>query len=154
MILNYLTSKWWLALASFAAIFTPLYPLLWCIILVCSFDMVTAISRDVKNNKEKKGFFEKLWVVKSRKLRRTFTKTSLYLIIIMLLHACSHFLLGAAVALWISKAAIFSILSHELFSCGENLNAVTGSNIFSKIIKGSVKKVNEWLNKQIEDEKQ
>jgi len=141
-----------LALTGILTIFSPIYAILWLIILVCSVDLVTAIHKDWKKYREDRSFWRNLKVIKSRKLRRTFTKISYYLIIVMLLYAIPVVSLGAPIlAIWIARMAAFSILAHEMYSIGENVGVITGDNIFNKIIRNSVKKLNEWTNKKIED---
>ena len=141
-----------LSLTILLTIFAPIYTLLWLIVVVSSIDLIAAIHKDFIKHKEIKGFWKKIKLIKSRKLRRTFTKTSYYLIVVMLLYAIPFVCFDVPTfALWISKFAGFSILAHEMFSIGENINLITGNNIISKVIKKSFKRLSEWTNKKMED---
>ena len=143
-----------LTLIGLLTIFTPIYGLLFLVIIVTTTDMVTAIHRDWIKNKDLKGFWKKIRIVKSSKLRRTFTKTSYYLLTILLLYAIPLVCFDAEIiSLWVAKLATFSLVAHEMFSIGENIGLITGDNIISKVIRKSFKKLNEWTNKQIEDTK-
>ena len=60
--------------------FYPISLILYAIIFVSTLDMVTAIFRDIKKHGRKKGFWRKVKMIKSRKLRRTSIKINLYAI--------------------------------------------------------------------------
>ena len=150
LINNKILSNFILALIALSTIFTPIYSILWAVIIVSLIDLFTAIGKDFRlHRKDKVSIWKKLTIIKSRKLRRTTIKIILYLILVMLLHLIPYVCFGSG--LYIANIGGFMILANELHSIGENMNIITGDNIFSKIIKKSIKEMNEWLNKKIED---
>jgi uncharacterized membrane protein len=114
-------------------------------------DLITAILRDFKKS-EIKGFWKKFILVKSRKLRRSSTKCIFFWIIIGLLFAIVEVCLGfEGLGIWTAKIATLMLSVNELYSIAENMGIVTGNNIFVKIVKSTVMKLNEKVNLKIED---
>lgn len=138
------------ALSVIMTIFTPIYPLLWMIIIICVIDLIMAIWVDINKHGDRK-IWRKFRIIKSNKLRKTTTKIFLYLILTMLLYLIPLLCFGNS--LYIVNAGAFSIFVNELWSIGEKMGFITGSNIFVKIIRSSVKKMNEWLNNTIGQQK-
>jgi hypothetical protein len=142
-------------LMSIGVFLSPLYPLIILLFVICAVDLVTAIGRDWKNSKIK-NFWEKVVLVKSRKLRRSSTKVICYWIIVGLIFLIFKIcLIDSNLAIWLARVATFMLSINELYSIAENMKILTGKNIFVKIIRAVVKstvgKFNENLNLKIED---
>ena len=132
----------------------PLFGLLLLILIICYVDMFTAIAKAFKTSKIK-GFWNRLNVVKSRKIRRTTTKWILYWIVVGFLFAIIRLCLDSEVAaIWAAKIATMGLCINELYSIAENAGVITGDNIFVKIVRSTLSKVNEKFNTMIEDKKE
>ena len=130
----------------------PIWILLGLITAICSIDLITAMMKDFKDNKIV-GLWKKLKAVKSRKLRRSSIKTVFYWIIITLFYSIVKICITHdETAIWAARAATFFMSIHELYSIGENMSGVTSNNIFNKIIRGTVKKLNDKVNNMIESD--
>lgn len=133
----------------------PIWVLLVLIFVICLIDLLTALMKSWKDSKVV-GFWNKVRSVKSRKLRRTSIKIMFYWIIITLFYAIIKICVDAPdIAIWGARTATLIISIHEIYSVGENMSGVTSNNIFNKIIRGTIKKLNEKVNGLIEtdDEK-
>ncbi|MCK9417228.1 phage holin family protein [Candidatus Dojkabacteria bacterium] len=141
-------------LGFFVFIIQPIWVLLALIFMICVIDMITALMKDYKNNKIV-GFWKKIKEIKSRKMRRTSIKILFYWIIITLFYSIVKIcIVHDETAIWAARIATLLMSVHELYSIGENMSGVTSNNIFNKIIRGTVKKLNEKINNMIEcDEK-
>lgn len=137
--------------ALFIFIIQPIWVLLALVTIICLIDLVTAIMKDFKDNKVV-GFYKKCKAVTSRKLRRTSVKIAFYWIIITLFYSIVKICITHdETAIWAARIATLLMSIHELYSIGENMSGVTSNNIFNKIIRGTVKKLNEKVNNMIED---
>ena len=137
--------------ALFVFIVQPIWVLLALITVICLIDLITAIMKDFKDNKIV-GFYQKCKAVTSRKLRRSSIKIAFYWIIITLFYSIVKIcIVHDETAIWAARTVTLLMSIHELYSIGENMSGVTSNNIFNKIIRGTVKKLNEKVNNMIEN---
>lgn len=150
MILKILTNNIFLVLLSAViAFFAPIQGLIIAIVVLCLADAITAIMRDWKKNSDKYSGFKKLKIIKSRKLRRTVTKIVLYVLFICLLYllpvVCFHYHMYAAHVVVMLFGAV------EIKSIAENLDFLTGQDLFtsafSRVRKLFENKINEKIEK-------
>lgn len=127
-------------LAGLITFFSPIATILYVIIFASGLDLFTAIIRDFKKNNNIKGFFCKLRLIKSYKLRRTVIKIVLYTLFTMLIYAIEYVSFGQSV--YITNLIAFLLLFAEAASIAENIDICLGSSLFTTIVK-KVRKIME-----------
>lgn len=149
------------------ALIMPLKSLMIIIVVLCVFDLITGIIKDIKkrNNEEKlkeniicldnnlnwfQSFIKKMKMIQSRKLRRSIIKIFWYNIILILFYISINSLFGLGPALIIGKVVAASLYLVELRSICENLDKITNKNIFITIFGKVNKYVVESISKMIE----
>lgn len=129
---------------------TPILPLMYVVSALVIFDLITAILRSWKQNPQCMGFWKKLQVIKSNKLRKTAIKFFCYNMFIGIVFAVDMVLFGGT--LQFAKIAMALISLGELYSIAENLDIITGDNVFMRIFKAIKKPIVGWLDKIIGSE--
>lgn len=110
--------------------FAPILIFIYAIIFLTTIDLITAIIRDYKNKKERnKGEL----LLESRKLRKSVTKTFLYILFI----ASTYVLMEVTFShtFFIPNLVFGSLALVEVVSIGENMARITDNNIFIKITR-------------------
>lgn len=134
-------------LMSLIGFLTPILPLMYVVTILVIFDLITGILRSYKQHPECLGFWKKLQVIKSHKLRKTAIKFFCYNMFIGIVYAVDMVLFGGI--LQFAKISMALISLAELYSIAENLDIITGDNIFMKIFKAIRNPISGWLDKII-----
>ena len=137
LFLGFFSDNWYNFLTLIGTFFAPVYGLCISITSFIIIDYITGIAA-ARKRKEK---------IVSRKMMLSFHKLWASNLIVMLLYWMPSICFGTS--LYIPESAAFVILSAHIFSIGENCGILTGSNIFSKIVKNSLGKMVEYMNKKI-----
>jgi len=132
------------------AFFAPIYLLFNVITFLIGIDLLTGILKSIKTYDGPKGFWCKIRIIKSNKLRRSFVKWFLYVIFIMCVYALET-ALGLNFCLYLAQLAFAMLAFVELYSIGENMDVITGKkgifiSIISKIRKLTEDKVNNSIS--------
>lgn len=121
--------------------FSPLYILvIWMLMFVCA-DFITGIWCSKKNH----------ILISSEKLRRTISKTTLYSMVIVLLHAIDVQILPFS-GLELARVATSIICAIELYSILENAYKITDSRVFYILTQFTLKKIENVSGVNIKDQ--
>lgn len=131
-----LQNQWYVAASMLLTLFQPIYGLIIAISIFIVIDFITGICASYKRKEN----------IESRKMMKTFWKFFASITIVTLLYYLPMICFGTD--LYLAHTGAFILMSAQLFSIGENCGVLTGSNIFTKIIKGSIGKMVEYLNKK------
>ena len=132
MIANVLTSKLFQIILVIGAFFTPLYLQFILIGVLVGFDLLTGILSSIKKN-EVKGFFRKLWHIKSRGLFKSVMKLCLYWMFIGSVYLMEIAIFG--VSFYVVNAITGIMALTELKSIAENCSYIVGGNVFVDAFK-------------------
>jgi phage-related holin len=121
-----------ISIGGIVGFFSPLYVLvIWMLMFVCV-DLITGLWSSRKN-----GI---LWT--SDKLRKTVSKTTLYAMVIVLLHAIDVQILPFS-GLELARVATSIICSIELYSILENAYKITDCRVFYILTQFTLKKIED-----------
>lgn len=121
--------------------FSPLYVLvIWMLMFVCA-DLITGLWSAKKN--------KILWT--SDKLRKTVSKTTLYTMVIVLLHAIDVQILPFS-GLELARVATSIICAIELYSILENAYKITDCRVFYILTQFTLKKIENATGVNIKDQ--
>lgn len=152
IITNILTSKLFHLFVVIASFFAPLYLQFILIGVLVGFDLLTGILSYYKKN-EIKGFFKKIWHIKSRGLFKSIIKLCLYWMFIGSIYLMEIAIFGCS--FYIVNAITGIMALTELKSIAENCSYIVGGNVFIdafKILKD--KFVNKAVDVAHEKEKE
>jgi len=134
------------------AFFSPIALCIHVITFLVVVDLITGILKSFKLNKDVKGFWNKIKIIKSHKLRRSFLKWFVYVIFIMCVYAFEK-ALGIEIYLYLAQISFAMLSMIELYSIGENIDIVTGKrgvfvSIVNKIRRVFENKVENIINNE------
>lgn len=140
VIISYLVSG---VMAFFAPIQTCFHVLTFLVIV----DLITAIIKCYKLYEGDNTFKNKLRVIKSHKLRRSFLKWFLYIIFIMSVYAVEK-ALGFTFELYFAQIGFAMLSFVELYSIGENMDLALGQK---GLFIGIIKRIRKMFESKIQD---